>query len=94
MRAIQESRSRLMNCSVFRSPRKDYTYLYLADDCRLEDLPGTLLDAFGTPEFVIGLELSPERQLASEDVGEVMANLREQGYHLQLPPGDQVGDLI
>ena len=41
--------------------------------------PSTLLDAFGTPEFVIGLELSPERQLASEDVGEVMANLRRTG---------------
>ena len=32
--------------------------------------------------------------LASEDVNQVMQNLRENGYHLQLPPGDQTGDLI
>ena len=83
-----------MNCSVFRSSRKDYTYLYLADGSKLEDLPESLLGAFGTPEFVIDLELSPERKLASEDVLEVMENLREQGFHLQLPPGDQEGDLI
>lgn len=83
-----------MNCSVFRSSRKDYTYLYLAEGCSLQDLPDSLIGTFGTPEFVIDLELSPERKLASEDVLEVIENLREQGFHLQLPPGDQEGDLI
>jgi uncharacterized protein YcgL (UPF0745 family) len=83
-----------MNCSVFRSSRKDYTYLYLAEGSRLEDLPHSLIDAFGVPEFVIDLKLSPEQRLASEDVLEVMKNLRQQGFHLQLPPGDQEGDLI
>jgi uncharacterized protein YcgL (UPF0745 family) len=83
-----------MNCSVFRSNRKEYTYLYLPGDGDFSDLPQSLRDAFGPPEFVINLELSPERQLASEDVAEVMDNLREQGFHLQLPPGDQQGDLI
>ncbi len=83
-----------MNCSVFRSQRKDYTYLYLAEGRTLEELPTELLAAFGTPEFVIGLELSPTRKLASEDVEEVMSHLNELGYYLQLPPGDQEGDLI
>ena len=83
-----------MNCSVYRSSHKDYTYLYLAEGARLEDLPDSLLGAFGTPEFVIDLELSPERKLASEDVLQVIDNLRERGFHLQLPPGDQDGDLI
>ena len=83
-----------MNCSVYRTRRKDYTYIYLAEGRSLDDLPAELLSAFGTPEFVIDLELSPARNLASEDVLEVIENLREQGYHLQLPPGDQQGDLI
>lgn len=83
-----------MNCSVFRSRRKDYTYLYLAEGWKLEDLPPELLATFGSPEFVIDLQLSPERKLASEDVEQVIAHLNEVGYHLQLPPGDQVGDLI
>ena len=83
-----------MNCSVFRSDRKDYTYLYLPSGADFEDLPLALRGAFGNPEFVIDLELSPERELASEDVTEVMKNLEENGFHLQLPPGDQEGDLI
>ena len=83
-----------MNCSVFRSSRKDYTYLYLAEGSKLEDLPDSLISAFGTPEFVIDLQLSPDQQLASEDVHEVMDNLSERGFHLQLPPGDQEDELI
>ena len=83
-----------MNCSVYRSPRKDYTYPYLAEGSKLEDLPDTLVRAFGTPEFVIDLDLSPERKLASEDVMRVIENLQEQGFHLQLPPGEQQGDII
>jgi len=83
-----------MNCSIFRSERKDYTYLYLPAGAAFEDLPAALQGAFGKPEFVIDLELSPERELASEDVNEVMQNLEDNGYHLQLPPGDQQGDLI
>jgi uncharacterized protein YcgL (UPF0745 family) len=83
-----------MNCSIFRSDRKEYTYLYLQTGTEYDDLPPALQSAFGRPEFVIDLELSPERELASEDVKEVMQNLQENGYHLQLPPGDQQGDLI
>ncbi len=83
-----------MNCTVFRSKRKEYTYLYLPEGKSFEDLPRALRGAFGQPEFVIDLELSPERSLASEDVNEVMQNLRENGFHLQLPPGDQSGDMI
>jgi uncharacterized protein YcgL (UPF0745 family) len=83
-----------VNCSVYRSRRKDYTYIYLAEGCSLEQLPGELLAAFGTPEFVIDLELSPQRELATEDVRQVIENLRDRGYHLQLPPGDMQGDPI
>lgn len=83
-----------MNCSVYRSRRKDYTYIYLAEGHRLEQLPEDLLAAFGAPEFVIDLELSSERELATEDVRQVIRNLRDRGYHLQLPPGDLQGDPI
>ncbi len=83
-----------MNCSVFRSKRKEYTYLYLPEGKLFEDLPTALRQTFGQPELVMDLELSPESSLASENVNEVMQNLRENGFHLQLPPGDQSGDLI
>jgi len=83
-----------MHCSVFRSNRKEYTYLYLARGGSIDDIPKALYRAFGEPEFVIDLELSPQRNLASEDVKLVIQNLRDKGFHLQLPPGDQDGDVI
>lgn len=83
-----------MNCVVFRSSRKNYTYLYLRAGLEFDDLPMALRGAFGQPEFVMELELSPERKLASENALEVLEHLRENGFYLQLPPGDQAGDLI
>lgn len=75
-----------MKCSVIRSSLKDYTYIYLRDGYEFDDLPDTLKQVFGVPEPVMNLELTPERKLAYEDAEQVIRNLLEQGYHLQLPP--------
>lgn len=75
-----------LNCSVYKSPRKDEMYLYVPEDKGLSDLPPVLLEHFGPPVFVMTLSLSAERPLARADVREVMAQLQERGYFLQLPP--------
>lgn len=51
-----------------------------------DDLPESLVSLFGQPEHVMDLELTPERPLAREDVTQVISNLEEQGFFLQLPP--------
>ena len=61
-------------------------YLYLRQEGAFESLPVPLLRRFGSPQLVMRLELYPERKLAREDVLKVMNNLRDHGYHLQLPP--------
>jgi uncharacterized protein YcgL (UPF0745 family) len=73
-------------CWVYRSARKNEMYLYLAEEGGFDKVPEALLARFGEPLLVIELELSPQRRLAREDVDQVMANLRSQGFHLQLPP--------
>ena len=75
-----------LHCWVYRSPRKQEMYLYLSGEDAFDKVPQGLLDRFGEPILVIELELSPERQLAREDVNQVMANLDDQGFHLQMPP--------
>ena len=75
-----------MQCSVFRSSKKDFTYIYLLQGHEYDDLPASLTSVFGEPILVMTLRLSPERKLAYEDVNQVMENLAEKGYHLQLPP--------
>ena len=73
-------------CNVYRSARKAETYLYLARERPFEDLPPELREAFGDPVLVMQLNLSEERRLARVDVRKVLAQLREQGFYLQLPP--------
>jgi len=83
-----------MKCSVFRSSLKDFTYIYLLKGHDYDDLPIALRKVFGEPELVMDLELTPERKLAYEDVSQVMQNLSEQGYHLQMPPQEDATGLL
>ncbi len=46
--------------------------------------PPDLLRVFGLPEFSFSFELTQERELAREDSAEVLENLENNGYHLQL----------
>jgi uncharacterized protein YcgL (UPF0745 family) len=83
-----------MKCSVVRSSLKDFTYIYLLAGYDFDDLPQDLKRVFGKPEFVMNLELSPERKLAYEDINRVMQNLTEKGYHLQLPPKEDASGFL
>ncbi len=75
-----------MNCQVFRSEKKDETYLYLAAHQSFEELPDDLCAMFGEPVFVMALKLSDESKLARVKTQRVLDSLRESGYFLQLPP--------
>jgi uncharacterized protein YcgL (UPF0745 family) len=83
-----------MKCSVFRSSLKDFTYIYLRTGHDYDDLPDSLREVFGNPGLVMNLELTPKRKLAYADINQVMKNLEEQGYHLQLPPQKDTTGLL
>lgn len=73
-------------CSIYKSARRNDTYLYVLKSDELKRVPETLLTAFGTPTLAFSMVLTPERTLAREDINQVLANLDKQGYHLQMPP--------
>lgn len=75
-----------LECWIYRSPRKDEMYLYLAAEDDFACLPDELLRRFGTPAKIMQISLHEDRKLAREDVTRVMENLRARGYHLQMPP--------
>ena len=75
-------------CSIYKSLRKNGMYLYVDKRDALARVPEGLLAAFGTPQLAFELVLTPERQLAREDIAKVLANLETQGYHLQMPPAE------
>ncbi|MNZ35508.1 Protein YcgL [compost metagenome] len=73
-------------CSVYKSPRKREMYLYVDKREALSRVPEGLLAAFGAPQLVFDMLLTPERKLAREDALQVLENIEKQGYHLQMPP--------
>jgi len=75
-----------LSCWIYKSPRKDEMYLYLAREDDFDCVPESLLRHFGDPAPVMRLELHEGRSLARAEVDEVMRLLREQGYYLQMPP--------
>ncbi|MCD9033371.1 YcgL domain-containing protein [Luteimonas sp. Y-2-2-4F] len=75
-----------MHAYVYKSHRKDDTYVYLAARDDFSALPEPLLAQLGPLRFVLDVALTPGRRLAREDAAQVRANLSARGFHLQLPP--------
>jgi uncharacterized protein YcgL (UPF0745 family) len=75
-----------MQCFIYKSLKKEYLYLYIDKKDDFSRVPEALFNSFGNMEFVLGLELTPERKLASEDAGKVIASLKERGFFVQMPP--------
>jgi uncharacterized protein YcgL (UPF0745 family) len=77
-----------MLCHIYRSPRRDLTYLFVEQRDDFARVPEPLLRGFGTPEWVMQVELSPGRALARVSADEVRENIARQGFYLQMPPKD------
>ena len=75
-----------MQCFVYASLRKADSYLWLARRDAFEQLPEPLLLLLGDLRFVMEVQLDEQRKLPIEDTAQVLAHLRDQGWHLQLPP--------
>ena len=71
---------------VYKSLKKADTYLYLAKRDDFAGLPEPLRTQLGSLQFVLEVELTPERRLARENPEVVRANLASRGFHLQFPP--------
>lgn len=75
-----------MFCFIYKSLKKEALYLFVEKKEDFSCVPKVLLDTIGKPVFVMKLELSPERKLAREDTQQVISQLREKGFFVQLPP--------
>jgi len=72
---------------IYKSRLKDELYLYINKKDDFSQVPQPLFDSMGKePVFVMEVELSPQRQLAREDVNTVIKSLKTQGFHVQIPP--------
>ncbi|RRZ95762.1 YcgL domain-containing protein [Erwinia sp. 198] len=75
-----------MFCVIYRSPKRDQTYLYVEKKDDFSRVPAELLQGFGKPQLAMVLPLDGSKRLANADQAKVKTALLEQGYYLQVPP--------
>jgi len=75
-----------MLTAIYKSSRKDQTYLYLVKRDDFSAVPEALRQMFGTPLLVTVLDLAQRDKLAGADIDKVRAELADKGFYLQLPP--------
>lgn len=73
-------------CTVYKGSREDELYLYVAKGDDLSQLPADLLSRMGELQEVMTLELTAEKKLARVKAENVLEEIRQKGYFLQLPP--------
>jgi uncharacterized protein YcgL (UPF0745 family) len=69
-----------------------YIYLHEKDD--FECMPEELSKNLGLITFSMQLELNEDKKLAKEDVREVIKNLHDRGFHLQMPSDLPIDQLL
>ena len=77
-----------MKCYIYKGNRKADTYLFVKHDVSVWRVPKSLLALLGTLEVVMTMELSEDTTLAQACAKEVMRQLTESGFYLQLPNTD------
>jgi len=75
-----------MNCFVYRSNTKPGMYLYLVEKDDFSDVPESLIKLLGDIVYSFEFDLSKNRKLVKAEALEVIRNMEENGYFLQMPP--------
>ncbi|MGL9760085.1 MAG: YcgL domain-containing protein [Symbiopectobacterium sp.] len=75
-----------MFCVIYRSDKRDKTYLFVDKKDDFSRVPEALIKSFGTPHLVMLLPLDGSKKLASADIKKVKRALNEEGFYLQMPP--------
>ncbi|MBV6811400.1 YcgL domain-containing protein [Xanthomonas campestris pv. pennamericanum] len=74
-----------MHAYVYKSQRKQDTFVYLATRDDFSCLPAAVQAQLAPLTFVLDVALTPERRLAQADAATVREALGKHGFYLQLP---------
>ena len=79
-----------LECAVYKSLKKDETYVFIPTATPFSELPEELLNVLGQAEMVMTLNLTPEKKMARGTAAIVMKSIEEQGFYLQMPENPQL----
>lgn len=83
----------MMHCVVYKSLKQFDYFLFVKKDDEFARVPDGLKQILGTLEKVMDLELHEKRMLAQADVLDVMQQIEDNGYFLQMPPRSEADSL-
>lgn len=83
-----------MLCYVYRCNLKTDMYIYLAEEDVFDNVPKEIFNSLGIVEFSMELEMTPDTKLAREDTATVLSNLKEHGFHIQLPGDESIETIM
>ncbi len=75
-----------MLCAIYKSSKKEQTYLFVKTRDDFSAVPEPLMATFGTPTLVTLINLATKDKLGFAELAKVKTSLIEKGYYLQLPP--------
>lgn len=75
--------------AVYRSSKRANTYLYIQKRDDFSRVPDALLKQFGKPQFVTILSLGKHEQVAGIHRDEFIADIKNDGFYLQMPPKEK-----
>ncbi|MGQ8364034.1 YcgL domain-containing protein [Glaciecola sp. 1036] len=78
-----------MLVAVYKSTKRKDTFLYVSQRDHFDDVPKPLLEMFGTPKFVILVDISNKNSVANLPTEEFVKEFKEKGFYLQMPPVEQ-----
>lgn len=73
-------------CQIYKSTCNTEMYLYVEKVRGLEDVPAALMKRFGEPSELMTLMLEPGKKLARAKVDDVIREIADNGFYLQMPP--------
>lgn len=80
------TKKHLMLCAIYKSLKKEETYLYLAKKDDFTPVPEALMKMFGKAQLVLVINLAKQQHLVRADIDKVKQSLTDEGFYLQLPP--------
>ena len=83
-----------MLCYIYRCSLKPDMYIYLAEEDVFETVPREIFNSLGIVEFSMELEITPDTKLAREDSETVISNLKQHGFHIQLPGDESIETIM
>lgn len=78
-----------MLCAIYKTKKKEGMYLYVEKRGDFSAVPEALRAVFGTPIFVMLFNLKGAKPLVNADNQEVLQQIQQQGFYLQMPKKEE-----